>query len=65
MEAAVEKEISGPGKLLSYKAMHKKIQQIHGLNVPRDLVYMVIAKVDPRGLQERGGDGKARRTRRD
>ena len=36
-----------------------------GLNVPRDLVYMVMAKVDPRGLEERGGFGKARRTRRD
>ena len=25
VEAAVEKEISGPGKLLGYRAMHKKI----------------------------------------
>ena len=65
VEAAVEKEISGPGKLLGYRAMHKKIREIHGLNVPRDLVYMVMAKVDPRGLEERGGVGKARRTRRD
>ena len=55
VEAAVEKEISGPGKLLGYRAMHKKIREIHGLN----------AKVDPRGLEERGGVGKARRTRRD
>ena len=65
VEAAVEKEISGPGKLLSYRATHKKIREIHGLNVPRDLVYMVMVKVDPRGLEERGGVGKARRTRRD
>ena len=65
VEAAVEKEISGPGKLLGYRAMHKKIREIHGLNVPRDLVYMVMAKVDPRGLEERGGVGKAKRTRRD
>ena len=43
VEAAVEKEISGPGKLLCYRAMHKKIRQIHGLNLPRDLVYMVMA----------------------
>ena len=63
VEAAVEKEISGPGKLLGYRAMHKKIREIHGLNVPRNLVYMVMAKVDPRGLEERGGVGKARRTR--
>ena len=65
VEAAVEKEISGPGKLLGYRAMHKKIREIHGLSVPRDLVYMVMAKVDPRGLEETGGFGKVRRTRRD
>ena len=65
VEAAAEKEISGPGKLLGYRAMHKKIREIHGLNVPRDLVYMEMAKVDPSGLEERGGVGKARRTRRD
>ena len=60
VEAAVEKEISGPGKLLGYRAMHKKIREIHGLSVPRDLVYIVMAKVDPRGLEERGGVGKAK-----
>ena len=65
VEAAVKKKISGPGKLLGYRAMHKKIREIHGLNVPRDLVYMVMAKVDPNGLEERGGVGKARRPRRD
>ena len=65
VEAAVEKEILGQGKLLGYRAMHKKIREIHGLDVPRDLVYMVMAKVDPRGLEGRGGVGKARRTRRD
>ena len=27
-EAAVEKEISGSGKLLGYRAMHKKIREI-------------------------------------
>ena len=62
VEAAVEKEISGPGKLLGYRAMHEKIREIRGLNVPKDLVYMVMAKVDPSGLEERGGVGKARRT---
>ena len=31
VEAAVEKEISGPGKLLGYRAMHKKIREIHGI----------------------------------
>ena len=65
VEAAVVKEIKGPGKLLGYRAIHKKVREIHGLNVPRDLVYMVMAKVDPNGLEERGGVGKARRPRRD
>ena len=37
VEDTVEKEISGPGKLLGYRAMHRKIREIHGLNVPRDL----------------------------
>ena len=53
VEAAVEKEISGPGKLLGNRAMHKKIREIQGLNVPNDLVYRAMAKVDPRGLEER------------
>ena len=61
LEAAVEKEISGPGKLLGYRAMHKKIREIHGLQVPRDLVYAVMTKVD----EERGGVGEAKRPRRD
>ena len=60
VEAAVEKEISGPGKLLGYRAMHEIIREIHGLNMPKDLVYMVMAKMDPRGLEERGGVRKAR-----
>ena len=60
VEAAVEKEISGPGKLLGYRAMHEKIREIHGLNLPRDLVYMVMVKKGPRGLEETGGFGKAR-----
>lgn len=36
---AVEKEIPSPGKLLDYGAMHKKIQEVHGLNVLRNLVH--------------------------
>ena len=42
--------------------MHEKIREIRGLNVPKDLVYMIMAKVDPRSLEERGGVGKASRT---
>jgi hypothetical protein len=39
---AVEKELDGPGKLLGYRAMQKKIRQEHNLNVPRDLVHAVM-----------------------
>ena len=38
---AVKDEINGPGKLIGYRAMHAKLRQVHGLNVPRDLVYAV------------------------
>ena len=64
VEDAVEKEISGLGELLGYRAMHRKIREIHGLNVPRDLVYQVMSKVDPDGLEERGGVEEAKRPRR-
>lgn len=30
---AVQTELSGPGKLLGYRAMQKKIRIEHGLNV--------------------------------
>jgi hypothetical protein len=60
--AAVEKEVSGPGKLLGYRAMHNKLRQEHELNVPRDLVHAVMQEVDPEGLEERCvGTGKKKR----
>ncbi len=60
---AVKKEIEGPGKLLGYRAMHKKIRQEHNLLVSRDAVYDVMADVDPEGLKARGpvGIGKQRK----
>ena len=36
---AVETELTGPGKQLGYRVMHKKIRQLHELIVPRGLVY--------------------------
>ena len=50
VKLAVEKELEGPGKLLGYRAMHKKIRQEHGLNVPRDQVYACMRELDPDGL---------------
>ena len=54
---AVGKELNGPGKLLGYRAMHKKIRQEYDLNVTRDKVYDVMYELDPEGLQLRGGVG--------
>ena len=61
---AVVKEIDGPGKLLGYRAMQKKLRQEHELNVPRDLVYAVMQDVDPDGLDARGGVGTGRKKKK-
>ena len=64
VKQAVEKEMEGPGKLLGYRALHKKIREIHGLNVPRNLVYNVMSDVNPQGLEDRAGVGQPKRPRR-
>ena len=51
----VGKELNGPGTLLGYQAMHKKVRQQHGLNVTGDQVYDVVKELDPEGLEARGG----------
>ena len=43
-------ELEGPGKLLGYRAMQKKIRQV---DVPRDLVHAVMYDLDPEGLENR------------
>jgi hypothetical protein len=58
---AVSKELSGPGKLLGYRAMHKKVRQEHELNVPRDLVHAVMYDLDPDGLQARAVGAKRKK----
>lgn len=64
VKEAVRREIDGPGQLLGYRSMQQKVREIHGLNVPRDVVYAVMKEVSPEGLQARGGVGKAKRHRR-
>ena len=61
VEEAVRAELNGPGKLLGYRALHKKIREVHQLKVPRDVVYAMMEEVDPTGLQERAVVGKAKR----
>lgn len=63
VETAVREEIEGPGQLLGYCAMHKKLREQHNLAVPRDLVHNVMGLVDPEGLQRRGDVGKKKRRR--
>ena len=48
---SVGKELEDPGKLLGYRATHKKIRQVHDLDVPRDLVHAVMYDLDPEGLE--------------
>ena len=58
VEMAVRDESDGPGQLLGYRAMHKKLREQHHLAVPRNLVYDVMTCVDPEGLERRGNVGK-------
>ena len=58
---AVKEELHGPGKLLGYRAMQKKLRQEHDLNVPRDLVHAVMYDLDPDGLEARKLDVKKKK----
>ena len=64
VKEAVKKELDGPGSLLGYRALHNQIREVHELNVPRNLVYDVLADLDPQGLEDRGGVGQSKRQRR-
>jgi len=47
VKQAVAEELDGPGKLLGYRAMQKKIRQQYDLNVPRELVHAVMYDLHP------------------
>ncbi|KXJ15658.1 uncharacterized protein LOC110237035 [Exaiptasia diaphana] len=63
IQDAVKKEMDGPGKLLGYRALHKKIRQVHGLNVPRDVVYAVMYDIDANALHERAPQFKRKKVK--
>ena len=64
VKSAINKELMGPGRLLGYRAMHLKIKNINGLNVPRDLVYAAMTDLDSDGLKMRQpGNKKTQRKR--
>ncbi len=64
VEEAVKKELGGPGKLLGYRAMHKKIRINYNLNVSPERVNDMMYMLDSDGLAARGGVGK-KKARRD
>ena len=57
VEEAIREEMDGPGRLLGYRTLHKKVREVHGLKVPWNLVYAMMENVDSSGLEERGGLG--------
>lgn len=63
VESAVKEELEGPGRLLGYRAMHRKVREQHQLAVPRNLVYDVMEMVDPEGFHLRGNVGVKKRRR--
>ena len=64
LKQVVSMEMEGPGRLLGYRALQQKVREVHGLNVPRDLVYAMMMEINPAGLEERGGVGKPKRAPR-
>jgi hypothetical protein len=61
VENAVCEELEGPGQLLGYRAMQRKLREVHNLAVPRGLVHNVMGVVDPDGLERRGNVGQKKR----
>ena len=53
VKSAINKELMGPGQSLGYCAMHLKIKNIHGLNVPRYLTYAAMTDLDSDGFKMR------------
>ena len=51
VKEAVRREMDGPGQLLGYRSMQQKVREIHGLNVPRDVVYAVMKEVSPKDFK--------------
>ena len=58
VEAALQGELQGPGQLLGYRSMQRKIREQHQLAVPRNLVYDLVTELDLDGLERRGSAGE-------
>lgn len=53
IQGVVHDEMSGPGQLLGYSAMHLKIRQMYNLNVPRGIVHAAMYNENPDALGEK------------
>ena len=60
---AFRKENAGPGQLLGYRSMQRKIREEHNLAVPRGLVYDVMTDEDPDSLRRRQNVGRPEKRR--
>ena len=49
----MEKEITGPEKLLGYRVMNQKLRAKYSFHLPRHLVHNVMRDVDPEGIAAR------------
>ena len=63
VEAALQSELQGPGQLLGYRSVQRKIRKQHQLAVPRNLVYDLMTELDPDGLERRRSVGKRKHKR--
>uniref|UniRef100_A0A7M5VGW6 Uncharacterized protein n=1 Tax=Clytia hemisphaerica TaxID=252671 RepID=A0A7M5VGW6_9CNID len=53
VENIIREELTGPGRLLGYRAMHLKLRQKYDVKIPRDHVYEIMHKINPELLEER------------
>ena len=50
---AIRKEMEGPGRLLSVRAMTRKLRIVHDIQVPQNVVNAAMYDLDPDALEER------------
>lgn len=53
VRAVISEELRGPGQLFGYRAMWQTLRQKYSLTVKRDDVMLILAELDPAGIQQR------------
>ena len=53
VQATIQKELNGPGKLPGYQALNWKMRMQNEVQVPRHLVHKMLQNEDPEGLEFR------------